>query len=152
MLLFYSFLQYLFLRYKQGGVAGTFFIARPQNKGIQGCSRDFLYCGLLGAGNQGFVKSFLSLSSVRLFAPSAGGRRSLPGEVWRRGRASPWSLVTSPGRSRSPAGWVRASLGLRRLWDASRDVQHHRWTVCTWNVASCGGFRQGSSYIQVNIW
>ena len=134
-------------------MAGTSFIARPQNKGIQGCSREFLYCRLLGAGNQGCVKNFLSLSSRAVIRTiGAGGRRSLPGAAWRRGRAGPWPLVTSPGRSGSSAGWIRASFELRRLWNASRDVQHHRWTVHTWNAASCGGFRQGSSYIQVDIW
>ena len=40
-------------------MAGTSFIAGPQNNGIQGCSRDILYCRLLRTGNQSLVKNFL---------------------------------------------------------------------------------------------
>ena len=63
-------------------------------------------------GESGVRQELFEFIVVWSFAPSAGGRRLLPGAAWRRGRASPRSLVTSPGRSRSSAGWVRASLGL----------------------------------------
>ena len=103
-------------------------------------------------GESWFCQELFSLSAVQSFAPSACGRRSLPGAAWRRRRAGPGPLVTSPGRFRSSTGRIRASKRLRPFQGTSRDVQHHGWTVLTWNAASGGGFWQSSSYIQVDIW
>ena len=104
------------------------------------------------SGEAGFVQNFFRISVVQSFAPSAGGGRSLPEAAWRRRRAVPVPVVTLPGRSQSSSGRFRASKRLRPFQGTSRDVQHHRWTVHTWNAASSGGFWQGSSYIQVDIW
>ena len=122
------------------------------NEGNQGCSLDCLYCSLQRTGKRGLSRSFPVYPAVQSFAPSASSRRSLPGEAWRRGRVVPGLLVTLPGRSGSSSGRFCASKRLRLFQGTSRDVQHHRWTVRTWNAASSGGFWQSSSYIQVDIW
>ena len=103
------------------------------------------------SGEAGFVQNFSSLSVVKSFAPSAGNGRSFPGAVWQRRRAVPGPLVALPGRSRSSSGRFCASKRLRPFQVTPRDVQHHGWTVRTWNAASGGGFWQGSSYVQVDI-
>ena len=104
------------------------------------------------SGEAWFVQTFFRISVVQSFAPSAGDGRSLPGAAWRRRRAVPGPLVTSAGRSRPSSGRFCASKRLRPFQGTSRDVQHHRWTVRMWNATSSGGFWQGSSYIQVDIW
>ena len=104
------------------------------------------------SGGNGVCPELFSISAMQSVAPSAGGGRSLSGAAWRRRRAVSGPLMTSPGRSRSSSGRFRASERLRPFQGTSRDVQHHRWTVRMWNAASSGGFWQGSSYIQVDIW
>ena len=84
-------------------------LLQATNKGIQGGSRDFLYYRLRRAGKQGLSRTFSVYPAVQSFAPSAGGRRSLPGAARRRRRAVPGPLVTSPGRSQSSSGRFRAS-------------------------------------------
>ena len=121
------------------------------NEGIQGGSRDFLYCRLRVAGSE-VCPDFSCLREVQSFAPSASGGRSLPGAAWQRRRAVPGPLVTPPGGSRSSSGLFWSSRRrLRPFQGTSRDVQYHRWTVCMWNAASSGGFWQGSPYLQVDI-
>ena len=127
-------------------------LLRATNEGTRGCSRDFLFYRLRRAGKQGLLRTFSVYPAVQSFAPSTGGRRSLPGAAWRRGRAVPGPLVTSPGRSGSSSGRFHSSKRLRPFQGTSRDVQHHGWTVRTRNAASGGSFWQSSSYIQVDIW
>ena len=105
-----------------------------------------------GSRKAGFVQTFFCIAEVQSFTPSAGGRRSLPGAAWRRRRAVPGPLVAPPGRSRSSPGRFHASKRLQPFQGTSSDVQYHRWTVCTWNAVSSGGFWQGSPYLQVDIW
>ena len=64
-----------------------FLYCGPLMRGCQGSSRDFLYYRLRRAGKQGLSRTFSVYPGVRSFTPSAGGRRSLPGAAWRRGRA-----------------------------------------------------------------
>ena len=127
-------------RYNHGGVAGTSFIAGPLTRGSSDAVGTSLIVDCGGRGIRVSSRTFYVYPAVQPFAPSAGDRRSLPGAAWRRGRAVPGPLMTSPGRSRSSAVRIRASKRLRLFQGTSRDVQHHGWTVRTWNAASGGGF------------
>ena len=127
-------------------------LLRATNERVQGGSRDFLYLQTAESGGSGVCPVLFSIAGVQSFTPSTGGGRSLPGAVWQRRRAVPGPLVTSPGISQPSSGRFRVPERLRPFQGTSRDVQHHRWTVRTWNAVKSGGFWQGSPYLQVDIW
>ena len=149
-LLFY--LSFLSTRYKRGGVTRTSFIAGPRDRGILGGSRGFLYCRLLKEGNQDLVKNFL--------CPYGGAAIRTICWQW---KVAPWGGVTK-GESKSLAAcelaweiWVLCwanpcvdeALTALECYQGCPALQED---IRTWNAASCGGFWQGGSYIQLDVW
>ena len=143
-------------------VAGASFIAKPQNKGIQGYIRDFLYCRLLGAGIRGSSIAFwvypmcgylhhLPAVEGRFPGRRGEGEERVLGRLWPRlgdpdlllgGSGRRLGSVGSgmlPGMSSTTGGW--SARGMRQVAAASgRAAPISRWTsgraarggVCAW--------------------